>query len=178
MLFNKGKELDISIRYEIFQLFVMLFKRGANSTRMIEQPLEAGDLVDHAKLQKRLKTRICLDESITSLRDTRHALELDACRIINIKIGRVGGHCEAKAIQAFTEKKTFPSGAAECSKQESVALIILRCLRFRASFCPAIFPPPPDIGRKISSSRLSLSARKGKSKHRQLRELATKLKKL
>lgn len=75
---------------------------------MIEQPLEAGDLVDHAKLQKRLKTRICLDESITSLRDTRHALELDACRIINIKLGRVGGHSEAKATQSYAENKSIP----------------------------------------------------------------------
>lgn len=75
---------------------------------MIEQPLEAGDLVDHAKLQKRLKTRICLDESITTLRDTRHALELDACRIINIKLGRVGGHSEAKAIQSYAENKNIP----------------------------------------------------------------------
>jgi O-succinylbenzoate synthase len=75
---------------------------------MIEQPLEAGDLVDHAKLQKRLKTRICLDESITTLRDTRHALELDACRIINIKLCRVGGHTEAKAIQSYAENRNIP----------------------------------------------------------------------
>ena len=75
---------------------------------MIEQPLAAGDLVDHAKLQKRLKTRICLDESITNLRDTRHALELDSCRIINIKLGRVGGHLEAKAIESFAENKNIP----------------------------------------------------------------------
>jgi o-succinylbenzoate synthase len=75
---------------------------------MIEQPLGAGDLVDHSKLQKRLKTRICLDESITTLRDTRHALELDSCRIINIKLGRVGGHSEAKAIQSFAENKNIP----------------------------------------------------------------------
>lgn len=75
---------------------------------MIEQPLAAGDLVDHAKLQKRLKTRICLDESITNLRDARHALELEACRIINIKLGRVGGHDEARAIQAFAALNDVP----------------------------------------------------------------------
>jgi len=71
---------------------------------MIEQPLAAGDLVDHAKLQNRLKTSICLDESITSFRDAQHALELGSCRIINIKLGRVGGHSEAKAIQDFAAK--------------------------------------------------------------------------
>ena len=75
---------------------------------MIEQPLEAGDLVDHAKLQKRLQTPICLDESITTLRDARHALELDACRIINVKLGRVGGHAEAKAIQSYAETGKIP----------------------------------------------------------------------
>ncbi|MCB1023616.1 MAG: o-succinylbenzoate synthase, partial [Acidobacteria bacterium] len=67
---------------------------------MIEQPLSAGDLLDHSKLQKHLKTPICLDESIASFRDARHAIELEACRIINIKLGRVGGHAQAKAIQA------------------------------------------------------------------------------
>jgi len=71
---------------------------------MIEQPLAAGDLVDHAKLQKHLKTPLCLDESITSLMDARHALELEACLIMNIKLGRVGGHSEARAIQAFAAK--------------------------------------------------------------------------
>jgi len=75
---------------------------------MIEQPLAAGDLVDHAKLQQRIKTFICLDESITSLRDAQHALELGSCRIINIKLGRVGGHSEAKAIQGFAAENGVP----------------------------------------------------------------------
>jgi o-succinylbenzoate synthase len=75
---------------------------------MIEQPLSAGDLLDHAKLQRQLKTPICLDESITSLRDARHALELDACRIINIKLGRVGGHSSAHAIQEYARLKGVP----------------------------------------------------------------------
>ena len=75
---------------------------------MIEQPLAAGDLVDHAALQKRLQTPLCLDESITTLTDARHALELGACRIINIKLGRVGGHVEARAIQAFAAKRDIP----------------------------------------------------------------------
>jgi O-succinylbenzoate synthase len=68
---------------------------------MIEQPLAPGDLVDHAKLQRGLDTAICLDESIVSLACAQHALELGACRIINIKLGRVGGYSEAKDIQAF-----------------------------------------------------------------------------
>ena len=75
---------------------------------MIEQPLAAGDLVDHAKLQRMLKTPICLDESITDLRDARHALELEACRIVNIKLGRVGGHESARAIQEFAGFQNIP----------------------------------------------------------------------
>ncbi len=75
---------------------------------MIEQPLAAGDLVDHAKLQKRLKTSICLDESITCLEDAKHALELESCRIINIKLGRVGGHSSARAIQSYAAARDIP----------------------------------------------------------------------
>ncbi|MBX7174238.1 MAG: o-succinylbenzoate synthase [Pyrinomonadaceae bacterium] len=75
---------------------------------MIEQPLEAGDLIDHAKLQKLIQTKICLDESITRFRDARQAIEIDACRIINIKLGRVGGHVEAKKIQQFALENNVP----------------------------------------------------------------------
>ena len=75
---------------------------------MIEQPLAAGDLVDHAKLQKQIETPICLDESITCLADARHAIEMGSCKIINIKLGRVGGHSEAKAIQEYASKLDVP----------------------------------------------------------------------
>ncbi len=59
---------------------------------MIEQPLEYDDIRDHAALQRAIRTPICLDESIHSLRAAEEAIALDACRIINIKPGRVGGH--------------------------------------------------------------------------------------
>jgi o-succinylbenzoic acid (OSB) synthetase len=75
---------------------------------MIEQPLAPGDIVDHAKLQRKLKTPICLDESICCLANARHAHELDACRIINIKLGRVGGYSEARAIQSFAQDNGMP----------------------------------------------------------------------
>jgi O-succinylbenzoate synthase len=75
---------------------------------MIEQPLAPGDLVDHAKLQRCLDTPICLDESILSLACAQHAHELGACRIINIKLGRVGGYSEAKEIQAFALAHGMP----------------------------------------------------------------------
>jgi O-succinylbenzoate synthase len=75
---------------------------------MIEQPLTAGDILDHSKLQRQIKTAICLDESITCLADAKHAVELDAARIINIKLGRVGGHLEAKRIQQFAMENNIP----------------------------------------------------------------------
>lgn len=75
---------------------------------MIEQPLAPGDLVDHAKLQREIKTPICLDESICNLSDARHADELGSCRIINIKLGRVGGHTEVQRIQTYASEHGIP----------------------------------------------------------------------
>lgn len=75
---------------------------------MIEQPLAAGDLIDHAKLQRELSTPVCLDESILSLADARHARELGSCRIVNIKLGRVGGHAEARLIQEYCAGEGVP----------------------------------------------------------------------
>ncbi|WP_391207927.1 o-succinylbenzoate synthase [Psychrobacillus sp. L4] len=75
---------------------------------MIEQPLASDDIIDHAKLQKELKTPICLDESIHSLEDTRKAFELGSTKIINIKIGRVGGLTESKKIHDFCMANGIP----------------------------------------------------------------------
>lgn len=75
---------------------------------MIEQPLAPGDLVDHAKLQRQINTPLCLDESIASAADARYALELGACRIINIKLGRVGGFSQAREIQALALRHEVP----------------------------------------------------------------------
>jgi O-succinylbenzoate synthase len=70
----------------------------AFSLMMIEQPLEYDDIRDHATLQRQLATPICLDESIHSPRDAREAIDVGACRIINIKPGRVGGHAESMRV--------------------------------------------------------------------------------
>lgn len=68
---------------------------------MIEQPLASDDIVDHRNLQAAIRTPVCLDESIDSVDDARRAIELGSCRIINIKVARVGGLTEARRIQAF-----------------------------------------------------------------------------
>lgn len=75
---------------------------------MIEQPLAHDDIIDHAKLQSELVTPICLDESIHSFEDARKAVELGSCRIINIKIGRVGGITESKKIHDYCAQQGIP----------------------------------------------------------------------
>lgn len=75
---------------------------------MIEQPLASDDIIDHAVLQKQIKTPICLDESILSLEDARKAIEIGSCGVINIKIGRVGGISQAKKIHDYCEEKGIP----------------------------------------------------------------------
>ena len=75
---------------------------------MIEQPLWHDDIFQHAKLQRVLKTSICLDESIRNVRDAEEAIELKACRIINIKVGRLGGFTEAIAVHNVCERNGIP----------------------------------------------------------------------
>jgi len=75
---------------------------------MIEQPLFSDDIFEHRKLQEHLETPICLDESIRHLRDTQAAVEMKACRIINIKQGRVGGPGEAVKIHDFCRNAGIP----------------------------------------------------------------------
>lgn len=84
--------------------FAMLKRLDPLDLIMIEQPLEPGDLLDHADLQKMINTPICLDESVTSLDDTRKMIRLGSGRIINIKVARVGGLTIAKQIQALAAK--------------------------------------------------------------------------
>ncbi len=66
---------------------------------MIEQPLAHDDIFDHAELQRQIATPICLDESIHSSEDARHAIDLRSGRIINVILGRVGGHAQARKVE-------------------------------------------------------------------------------
>ena len=75
---------------------------------LIEQPLEEDDLIDHAALQAQLRTPICLDESIVSPPQARKALDVGACRIINIKAARVGGLTAAVAIHDLCQARSVP----------------------------------------------------------------------
>lgn len=100
-------QVDANSAYELKH--IDLFKQMDNyNLLLIEQPLGYEDIYDHSKLQRELKTPICLDESIHSLDDTRAAIELDSCRIINIKPGRVGGFTESKLIHDYCTSKNIP----------------------------------------------------------------------
>jgi len=75
---------------------------------MLEQPLTPGDLIDHAALQAQLRTPVCLDESIHDTHAARQALQIGACRVINIKPGRVGGFEEARRIHDVAQSAGIP----------------------------------------------------------------------
>ncbi len=79
----------------------LLKKLDAFNLTYIEQPLEWNEIYQHSKLQRQLETRICLDECIHNLRDAQAAIELGACKVINIKLGRVCGHAAARKMQDY-----------------------------------------------------------------------------
>jgi O-succinylbenzoate synthase len=84
---------------------------------MIEQPLDHDEIIDHATLQAALKTPICLDECIRTAHHAEQAIRLNACRIINIKLGRVGGFTEALKVHDVCQKAGIPvwcGGMLEC----------------------------------------------------------------
>ena len=92
----KLKDADHLVEFEAFDLL------------MIEQPLWHDDFYFHSMLQKRLDTPICLDESIRNRRDALAAIEMESCRIINIKLGRVGGFSEAIAVHNAAQERGVP----------------------------------------------------------------------
>jgi O-succinylbenzoate synthase len=75
---------------------------------MIEQPLEYDDVADHARLQRRMRTPICLDESIHTVKLAEAAIDAGACRVINIKPGRVGGHGESIRLHDLCASRAIP----------------------------------------------------------------------
>ncbi len=86
----------------------LFYELDALNLLLIEQPLSHDDIVDHATLQRELRTPICLDESIHSPDDARHALDLGSCRVINIKPGRVGGHLQSRGIHDLCHERNIP----------------------------------------------------------------------
>ena len=88
---------------------VQLFKALAEfDLMMLEQPLAYDDMFDHAQLQAQIKTPVCLDESVKTPADAAHAINLAACQIINVKLGRVGGHTQAKLVEQIAREQNIP----------------------------------------------------------------------
>ena len=88
---------------------VPLFRRlDEFNLMMAEQPLAFDDAFDHAELQRQIRTPICLDESVRSAEDARKAIALGACRIVNVKLGRVGGHLEARRVEQVCRESNVP----------------------------------------------------------------------
>jgi O-succinylbenzoate synthase len=85
-----------------------LARLDAHDLMMIEQPLEYDDVMDHVELQRQIRTPICLDESIHTVRIARDAIAAGACRIINIKPGRVGGHRESIRLHDLCAEHGIP----------------------------------------------------------------------
>ena len=96
---NSAYTLDETEHLRKFDAFKLL---------MIEQPLWDDEIYLHARLQKLLETAICLDESIRHARDANFAIESGACRIVNIKVGRVGGFSEAKSVHDVAQSHNIP----------------------------------------------------------------------
>jgi O-succinylbenzoate synthase len=92
----KLRDADHLVEFDAFDLL------------MIEQPMWYDDFYYHSMLQKRLETPICLDESIRNRRDALAAIEMESCKIINIKLGRVGGFSEAIAVHNAAQERGIP----------------------------------------------------------------------
>jgi O-succinylbenzoate synthase len=98
---------DANSAYTLADIDVFKKMDGFN-VMMFEQPLHHEDIIDHAELQRQIQTPICLDESIHSAEDARKAIKIGACRIINIKLGRVGGHKQARAVHDVCRDHGIP----------------------------------------------------------------------
>ncbi len=98
-------DANSSYTLEDIDLFI---KMDELNLMMYEQPLGYDDIVDHSKLQMVIKTPICLDESIHNIGDARKAIELGSCRVMNIKVGRVGGLTESKKIHDICREHDRP----------------------------------------------------------------------
>ena len=104
---NIRLQVDANSSYTLNDTEILVAMDNFN-LELIEQPLAYDDIYEHSKLAKKLRTPICLDESIHSLADARAAIELGSCSIINIKPGRVGGFTESIKIHDYCKSINVP----------------------------------------------------------------------
>ncbi len=129
-----------------------LRKFDAFKLLMIEQPLWDDEIYLHARLQKAIETAICLDESIHHARDADFALETGACRIINIKVGRVGGFTEAKKIHDVAQRHNVPVWCGGMLESGVGGRTTLRFRRSKDSGCRETFRRRSATGSRTSSN--------------------------
>jgi O-succinylbenzoate synthase len=118
---------------------------------MIEQPLAHDDLIDHATLQKELQTPICLDESIVSAEKVRKAIQIGACKWVNIKLGRVGGITNALEINRICTESNIPcwvGGMLESAigSSHNLAFATLRNIKYPSDIFPTSRFYDQDLG--------------------------------
>ena len=119
---------------------------------MVEQPLAYDDLNDHATLQQRITTSVCLDESVKSLANAQQAIAMGACRYINIKPGRVGGVTVAKQIHDYAASKGVPCWvggmlSSSIGAHSDIALAMLPNMSYPADIFPSTKFYDQDLGR-------------------------------
>lgn len=140
---------------------VDMFRRlDAHGLAMIEQPLMHDDLIDHATLQKELRTPICLDESITSPAKARKAIQVGACGWINVKPGRVGGLTAAVEIHDLCQKADVPcwvGGMLESSLGAHHCLALASLANF--TYPADLFPSSRFYKKDLARPPMALSGR-------------------
>lgn len=126
---------------------------------MIEQPLQHDDLVDHARLQSRIRTPVCLDESMTSVRRAEQAIELKSCQYVNIKPGRVGGLTPAVAIHDTCRAAGIPCWVGGMLESATGASICAALAMLDNFIYPAdIFPSSRFYHQDLAQSPLELGS--------------------
>jgi O-succinylbenzoate synthase len=146
---NGGYSLDDMQLFEAIDRLDLAF---------IEQPLHYADLLDHAELAKRIKTPVCLDESITSVRSARQALDVGACTIVNIKPARVGGLANSVAIHDLCRDNGVPvwvGGMLESAVGAAVCVELATLENF--SYPGDLFPSDRFYENDLSNPPLALT---------------------
>jgi len=154
--------VDCNGGYDLDEHWETLRKLDRFELAMIEQPLSDTDLFDHARLQNRIATPICLDESIKSPRDFRTALSMGACRAINVKPGRVGGLCNAVTIHDMARNAGITAWVGSML-ESGVGAGICAALATLPGFTypPDLFPSGRLYREDISASEIQLDERCG-----------------
>ncbi|MSU72567.1 MAG: o-succinylbenzoate synthase [Opitutus sp.] len=151
--------VDCNAGYDLRDDWATLKAFDRFNLAMIEQPLADTDLIDHAELQSRIATPVCLDESIKSPRDFRVALKLGACRVVNVKPGRVGGLFNAIQIHDLARDAGMPAWVGGML-ESGVGAAICAALGTLPGFTyPAdIFPSRRFYARDITEREIQLNA--------------------